>query len=375
MIEEKLKETIQLTVDFLQRTLPDRLLWMVAPARRTLEYVFGPVLDHPGRFPWWGFVAALTIAAAAYLTERSRVTGDRRAGFLRFCFPREVYRNPSAWVDLKVGFFNYIVFGGGAINLTWRLSTALFASWITVLLTTWLGPREHPATWGAVAVVLLMLALSLASDFGYFLFHWTSHVFPPLWAIHKLHHSAEVMTPLTAARVHPLEHMIMGPFMALTTGLLIGPLLYFYGGIASTPTIFGMDVAAMCFFAFGHNLHHSHVWVYFGPIVGRVIVSPAQHQIHHSSLQRHLDKNFAEHWAIWDTIFGTLYLPQGRESLKLGLAGYQTQPHAGVLAAWAIPVFESAVATLSGIRKLTDLVRKDRIVSTSLSVGPTSDAS
>src|SRR5271167_815583 len=66
MIEEKLKETIQLTVDFLQRTLPDRLLWMVAPARRTLEYVFGPVLDHPGRFPWWGFVAALTIAAAAY---------------------------------------------------------------------------------------------------------------------------------------------------------------------------------------------------------------------------------------------------------------------------------------------------------------------
>ncbi len=108
--------------------------------------------------------------------------------------------------------------------------------------------------------------------------------------------------------------------MAFTTGIVVGPMLYLYGGATEFPTILGLDLAGALLFAVGHVLQHSHVWVYFGPIIGRVIVSPAQHQIHHSCLPQHLDKNFAEHWAFWDAIFGTLYLPQGRETLKLGLA-------------------------------------------------------
>jgi hypothetical protein len=139
----------------------------------------------------------------------------------------------------------------------------------------------------------------------------------------------------------------MGPFMAATTGLVVGPLLWLHGGETGVATIFGLDIAGVLFFALGHNLHHSHIWVYFGPIIGRVIVSPAQHQIHHSCLPRHIDKNFAEHWAIWDTLFGTLYLPNGRETLKLGLAGYQTQIHPGVVAANVRPVYDSVVATIS----------------------------
>ena len=352
MIEEHLKGAIQATTDFLLRTLPHNLLWLVTPVKKSLEYLFGPILDHPGRYPWWGLVAAFGIATLAFLYHRTREADVRQAGFWSFCFPRAVYRNRSVWVDLKVGFFNFVLTGGGAINVTWRLSSALFASWVTTALAAGFGPREHVASWGPVSVVVFAMLLSMASDFGYFLFHWASHTFPPLWTIHKLHHSAEVMTPLTAARVHPLEHVIMGPFMALTTGLVIGPMLYFYAGQTSMPTIFGMDVFAVMFFALGHNLHHSHVWVYFGPLIGRFIVSPAQHQIHHSSLPRHLDRNFAEHWAFWDTIFGTLYLPQGRETLTLGLAGYQTQPHTGVLKAWFIPAAESVSASFSVARKL-----------------------
>ena len=351
MIEQGIKDVISAMSAWLQGVVPNWLTWLVNPARRVLEYLGGPVLDHPGRFPWWGMVAAFCIAAIAYGYHRRRY-GQPATGLLSFCFPCAIYRHPSAWVDVKVGFFNYVVLGGGAINLTWRISTAFVASYITTFLAVEFGPPAHVAAWSVPAIVLLMLAISMATDFGYFLFHWASHSFAPLWAIHKLHHSAEVMTPLTAARVHPLEKVIMGPFIALTTGLLIGPIIYLYAGPTGTLPILGLDIFGSLFFLLGHPLHHSHIWVYFGPIIGRVIVSPAQHQIHHSSLPRHLDKNFAEHWALWDTIFGTLYLPEGKEELKLGLAGYNTQPHPGLVTAWLVPVADSLRAMWSSGRKL-----------------------
>lgn len=366
--EAFLRDTIQAFATLLRHTLPGYLSWATDLARRVLEYVFGPILDHGGRFPWWGLAFALAIAAGVFWLDRSRADG----GFLRYCFPREIWRGKSTWVDLKIGFFNYVLFGGGALNLTWRFSSALFATWVTVLLTATFGANEHHATWGPVSIGLFVLAFSVASDFGYFLFHWTAHVFPPLWAIHKVHHSAEVMTPLTAARVHALEHPILEVFRTITIGTLVGPLLYLYGGEPGFPTILGLDVAAVAFFALGHVLHHSHVWVYYGPIIGRIIVSPAQHQIHHSCLPRHLDKNFAEHWAIWDTIFGTLYLPQGRETLKLGLAGYQTQPHPGVVLAFFRPIYESAAAAAAlagrGMASLRRWRRPDEVPGSALTI-------
>ena len=328
--ERFLRDTIQAIADWAGHILPEQPAWAASLTKRILEYICGPILDNGGRYPWWGLVAALLIAGCVFVFFTDRSSGERDGGFLGFCFPRAIWRSPSTWVDVKVGFVNYVLLGGGALNLTWRITTALFASWVTVLLTRGFGPIEHHATWGPLSIVLFMVAFSLASDFGYFLFHWASHVFPPLWAIHKLHHSAEVMTPLTAARVHVLEHPILGPFRALTTGVLVGPLLYLYGGETDFPTIFGLDMSAVLFFAAGHVLHHSHVWVYYGPIIGRLFVSPAQHQIHHSCLPRHLDKNFAEHWALWDWMFGTLYLPRGKETLKLGLAGYSYAAARGI---------------------------------------------
>ena len=68
---------------------------------------------------------------------------------------------------------------------------------------------------------------------------------------------------------------------------------------------------------------------------------------HHSSLPHHLDKNFAEHWAIWDTLLGTLYLPKGRETLKLGLAGVAKQPHRGLIKAYAMPMLAPVVVAMS----------------------------
>ncbi len=328
---------------------------MAVLVRRSLEYVLGPVRDAGGRFHWIGLVAAAVLAGWVFAfaaVPRAREEGAPRGRvgrFLAFCFPSSVWINRSTWVDVQVGFINSVVVAN-ALNVTWRINGALFAAWVTAGLTGVFGPSPIGAEWGVWPLIGFTIAMSMADDFGYFLFHWASHRFGPLWEIHKLHHSAEVMSPLTAARVHPLERVVLGPIRAVTTGVVIGPALYLYGGEASVLTVLGLNAMAVLFNALGHVLHHSHVWLYFGPVVGRVIISPAQHQIHHSSLPRHLDRNFGEHWALWDWMFGTLYLPKGREEMTFGLAGVDRQPHTGAASAFFGPVVGAAASGYRVVR-------------------------
>jgi sterol desaturase/sphingolipid hydroxylase (fatty acid hydroxylase superfamily) len=50
-------------------------------------------------------------------------------------------------------------------------------------------------------------------------------------------------------------------------------------------------------------------------------VSPAHHQVHHSSNPKHFNKNFGSCLALWDWMFGTLYVPgKEREPLTFGFA-------------------------------------------------------
>jgi sterol desaturase/sphingolipid hydroxylase (fatty acid hydroxylase superfamily) len=73
-------------------------------------------------------------------------------------------------------------------------------------------------------------------------------------------------------------------------------------------------------------LQHSHVWLSYGPILEHLLISPAQHQIHHSRLDAHHGRNFGTTLALWDWLFGTLYVIRGREDLSFGLDGVAEKP-------------------------------------------------
>jgi len=60
------------------------------------------------------------------------------------------------------------------------------------------------------------------------------------------------------------------------------------------------------------------VWLDYGPL-SYIFISPAQHQIHHSRLPEHRDKNCGFAFAFWDALFGTLYVPKDREVFPMGL--------------------------------------------------------
>jgi sterol desaturase/sphingolipid hydroxylase (fatty acid hydroxylase superfamily) len=66
-------------------------------------------------------------------------------------------------------------------------------------------------------------ALFVVEDASRFLFHLASHRSPWLWELHKVHHSAEVLTPFTLYRLHPIEGFLNRSRGTLTTALVLEP--------------------------------------------------------------------------------------------------------------------------------------------------------
>ncbi len=56
-----------------------------------------------------------------------------------------------------------------------------------------------------------------------------------------------------------------------------------------------------------------HVLASFSDPIGYVIQSPAHHQIYHSTNPALVGKNLGFMLALWDWLFGTLYLPIGQQ--------------------------------------------------------------
>ncbi len=166
-----------------------------------------------------------------------------------------------------------------------------------------------------------------------------------MWPFHALHHSAEVMTPLTANRNHPVFFLIRNLIYSFVLGAVQALVLFLLIGKIDLLTIGGANAGYFIFNLLGSNLRHSHVWLSYGPVLEHVFISPAQHQIHHSRAKKHFNKNYGEVFAFWDWMFGTLYVPKGYEELDFGLADATgkpiEQPHRNLKEALFRPFVES----------------------------------
>ena len=193
--------------------------------------------------------------------------------------------------------------------------------WVAVttvrLLTDLFGTLPDQTNTGAAKLILTVLFF-VSYDFGRFLAHFALHHIPALWIIHKVHHSAEVLTPITSMRAHPIELIWMASIPAITAGLPIGITIYIVGSDPGVVLLGGLHILIFAYSLIG-NLRHSHVWLSYGVILNHIFISPAQHQIHHSQRQDQFGKNVGYALALWDWLFGTLYVPRERETVPLGL--------------------------------------------------------
>jgi sterol desaturase/sphingolipid hydroxylase (fatty acid hydroxylase superfamily) len=272
-----------------------------------------------------GYIACAGMAAAfAYFLLRG---GRRRSlrGLLRFVFPRRILLHPSARLDYQYYFIGAMIH---AVMLTGMALSSTLISQITLAALASASGLTAPFAglhW-LLAAVIMTVTYVLLFDLGYWIGHRLMHEIPLLWEFHQPHHAAEVMTPITSTRAHPMEDIIQSNAIAVVVGFGHGVSLWLLGPEAQPISLLGINVILLAFYVTLFHLRHSHVWL---PVSGRlayIIQSPAHHQIHHSDDPRHMGKNLGFCLSFWDWMFGTLYVPSAKENLTFGL-GEESQDY------------------------------------------------
>lgn len=276
---------------------------------------------------WPYLLASATIAGVAYCLSRKRDVPSAPS-FRAFLFPRPVYGHPSALLDYRFylvsALFNVLLFVpmlAGIGILAEKMGKVFLIGYLA-----W----ESPATLPVPALFAAALGFYLLHDFVNYWAHLLLHKVPLLWAFHQVHHSADVLTPISAYRAHPLEFFVT----AILRAPVIGLAFVFYEHIApqdlAVTTIFGVGLVGFMYGLSGPHLQHSHLPISYGPLLDRVLVTPIVHQTHHSLDPRHHDKNFGVKFALWDWLFGTLCVPDRHECLQFGLVGMKKDDFATV---------------------------------------------
>ncbi len=273
----------------------------------------------PSKRLFWGCIASSLVIAAAVVSFR---TGRFDPGYLfSRLFDRHYWLTRSTAVDVAY------LFGNNAIRVMILLPIVGSHLWFTLATGRFLQSEFGdapvlPLPWFVIAstYALTFFLLEDASRFG---LHYLMHRIPVLWLIHKVHHSATTLTPLTLHRVHPLESVLYFFRGTLVFGLVSGTFIWLFGRELTTFHVLGVDLLGFLFNMLGANLRHSHVWVSFGA-AEKWFISPAQHQLHHSIDHQHV--NLGTYLAVWDRLTGTS-LPSGRPTdLRFGLAS-ETENH------------------------------------------------
>ena len=297
-------------------TLPTSLAELAYPVLRPLN---------PQEGYWWAYLAGGLMFAVGVALWRRRGRGRVRLATLKGLIgSRRLWLHRSTRLDLKLYLMHsaLIMFGYGLFETSSQAWQAGALGGLTTLFGH--APPLVAPRWmvGAATTLLQVLAL----EFGYWALHCAFHRIPALWELHKVHHSAEVMTPLTEWRQHPIEFAAFANILALSTGAVYGAMAWAFGPAAQPFTLFQMNVILVIHLATFHHLRHSGVWIAATGRLGRLVHSPAHHQIHHSTDPAHFDRNFGYALSVWDWAFGTLHIPERRGRVKLGLPD---APYAG----------------------------------------------
>jgi len=215
-------------------------------------------------------------------------------------FERLAARHPDqralrrGWaVDVLTGFMN---------------SALLYAALLVVLGVIEAGAKvgaPQLRQWMSSRPLLAQALFALAAgDLGVYAIHRLQHSVRWLWRFHAVHHSAEEMDWLVGLRFHPID-------LFLVRVASLGPLV----ALDVAPAAIAVFIAVSGWQSW---LVHANVRIAYGPLRW-LLVSPEFHHWHHSAERDAYDRNYASLVASWDVLFGTVYLPAGREPARYGI--------------------------------------------------------
>ncbi|UZE84900.1 sterol desaturase family protein [Pseudomonas viciae] len=317
--------------------------WVIAPIT---DQFFG-IFNLNGRLGILFLCASYGVAYGLFHFRKHRGLTDARS-FWQFIGGSRVHLHRSALLDYRYYFVRAV------------LKIALVLPIVHLVDPYILRSADYHAfftnLWGARPRLGENLSLALLYGLGVFLVkdfvhYWAHRAFHSrwLWAFHKVHHSAPVLVPATASRVHFVEKIVEKLGVTACLGLFAGSFWYACGGEVSRYTLFGVTYLVFIFNSLAANLRHTHVWLSFGPVLEHVLNSPAQHQIHHSDAPRHFNRNFGTNLSLWDWMFGTLYVTRAQpEDLRFGTGEQDQARYLTVYSLIVTPFVETARKLLPG---------------------------
>ena len=278
-----------------------------------LEY-----LIDPNKRIFWLYIISSIILAITYFYITKKNT--------RVIMSSKLWLHPSAKLDYYYFFISYFI--NIFLLVPFIISAKTIALGVNKFLYAKFDYFENSFFSYGEIIFLYTITLFLVSDFTRYWLHRFLHTIPFLWEFHKVHHSAKVLTPITFYRVHPVENFLFGLRYSLSVGFVTGIFVYFFGAMIDIYAVVGVNVFLFVFSVFGANLRHSHVPFSYPRILEKWLMSPKQHQIHHS--RKHFDKNYGGFISIWDKMFGTLKLSNEVLVMKFGLRKNQMNDYSSL---------------------------------------------
>jgi len=306
------------------------------------------VINANQRIFWLYLISAFVLGYIAY-RQLATVTPPN---YFRYLFNPKIWCHPSAKHDYAIFLINKIFkLAGVTVSLVLMAPIAIGLSGV---IEQWLGtsPLLNTPLW--LVGVTFTTILFVFDDFTRFLAHYLLHKVPFLWEFHKVHHSAKVLTPMTIYRSHPVESLFFATRMASTQGVAVGVSYYLFGATLEMQTILGANIFVFLFNIMGSNLRHSHVWLSWGDNIEQVLISPAQHQIHHSNQPIHFDANFGSALAIWDRLFGCHIRASSvvnPDKIAFGISKNNDE-HTSLLEIYAMPLVLSCRVIISSSKRI-----------------------
>lgn len=336
----------------MEQLLPDMLVWLETILLDWLASLQMMLLAANKRV-FVGYLVSAVLVALIWFYWRHQWTISHT---FKQLFNRQVWWSSSARLDYLLVLVNQAVM---LLLRPFLLGKLLVATTIYYAMTDWVVPIHW--TWVGYEWLVPMaytLVLFLLDDASRYYLHRLMHRWPVLWALHRLHHSAETLTPFTVLRTHPLEAVLFGLRSALVQGIVTGAFVYLFADKVSLLGILGANGIIVIFNILGANLRHSHVPLSYGNKLEKWLVSPAQHQLHHSKDVAHYDRNFGVALAIWDRLGGTWLAYEPQTPLQFGVND-QYRQHSNLWQAYWQPVEQSAQAIKRAVHSLFAVKQSD----------------
>ena len=226
-------------------------------------YILSPLIDTLlGLFDFNGRLGlpflCISLVIAFFLYRRQRQLGySQTNSFRTFLGGRKIWLHRSARVDYVYYFVRPLLhLAFIAPIISWLDPMLLKQGDVTAFLQQVWAAR--PQLGNNMGIMLLFgLGAFLVSDFAHYWLHRAFHS-RWLWEFHKVHHSATVMVPPTASRIHFFEKLCENLLKGSCFALYAGVIFWFCGNKVNNYTLFGIGYLSFIFNVLAANLVTSH---------------------------------------------------------------------------------------------------------------------